>query len=888
MYYGTYGTAPNRYFVIIWHSWTYGCLNDGNDFQYTRVILEEGTNNIYVVDAWTDQGNPIDDATVGVQLNSSTAVLATDTHDPDKTNASTPAGNDLTDQNMWTFTPFTLVADDGAVTDIETPFSGGCIPATGGEDSVRISFTSYSTTPLTNIPVFYSLDGGAPVAGTIPGPVATNTTVDYTFPTTITVPGGSNTYDLEAWSEVPGDPTVSNDSTAINFTTIEGIFSYPYTEDFESGPGGWEIATGTGVSNSSWEFGTPAKPSFNAAASGDSCFFNGGFTGQYNNNEDSWVERPCFDFSTLVDPVFEANIWIDTDNDAEGMILQSSVDNGATWQDVGSVNSVPGPYVQNWYNDESLFGVFWASQDGWDEDLYTSGTPQWINVKHELTGLGGEPNVRLRFAFGSSGITTQEGVGFDDVQIYDKPADDFTISKIVSPSSSGCGSGSIETTIEFTNAGTDSQTSADYQVEFLVDNVSISTESVATPATVNNGDTVTYTFAIPFNYSVGTTYDVCAVTLLTGDQLPGNDTTCITFVPGNPIIDTYPYFEDFEDGSGGWEVGTGSANSTWVFGTPAKPTFNTAASGDSAWFNGGFTGEYNNNEESWVERQCFDFSSLGVPVFEAKVYIDSDNNADGMILQSSIDDGATWQDVGSVNSIPGPYVQNWYNDESLFGVFWASEDGWDEDINPGGTPQWIDVKHELTGLGGEPSVRLRFAFGSSGFGTQEGVGFDDVQIYDKPDIDLFAMQLLEPTSSCQLTSSEDVVLEIANNGALPQSNFTVGYQINSQPPVLETFNGTLNPGDIATYTFATTADFSAAGNYTLVGFTDVPDDTVFVNNDTTPDFFVDNLPFTSTYPYYEDFESGPQGWATLGSVLVLVRPMAAKRRLRLLGLMPLQ
>src|SRR3569832_795249 len=77
------------------------------------------------------------------------------------------------------------------------------------------------------------------------------------------------------------------------------INSFPYTEGFEASNGGW---TSGGFGND-WQWGTPLKPVINAAGGGNKCWLIGGLTGSsYTNGEASWLQSPCFDFSSLQYP----------------------------------------------------------------------------------------------------------------------------------------------------------------------------------------------------------------------------------------------------------------------------------------------------------------------------------------------------------------------------------------------------------------------------------------------------------------------------------------------------------------------------------------------------------------------------------------------------------
>ena len=138
------------------------------------------------------------------------------------------------------------------------------------------------------------------------------------------------------------------------------ITSYPYLENFDGAtPTGW-VSGGT---NSSWALGTPAKPNLIAAASGTKCWTTN-LTGNYNASEQSYVDGPCFNMSALIQPVVEMKIWWNSEFSWDGAVLQSSIDNGVTWQKVGAYGD-----PNNWYNDNSINGApggqAAATAEGW-------------------------------------------------------------------------------------------------------------------------------------------------------------------------------------------------------------------------------------------------------------------------------------------------------------------------------------------------------------------------------------------------------------------------------------------------------------------------------------------------------------------------------------------
>src|SRR5437868_3487976 len=93
------------------------------------------------------------------------------------------------------------------------------------------------------------------------------------------------------------------------------VSSFPYHEGFEFGDGNWTH----GGTASDWALGTPSKPVINAAAAGSFSWITGGLTNSsYNNGENSWLQSPCFDFTTLVNPQISFSIFWETEKRYDG------------------------------------------------------------------------------------------------------------------------------------------------------------------------------------------------------------------------------------------------------------------------------------------------------------------------------------------------------------------------------------------------------------------------------------------------------------------------------------------------------------------------------------------------------------------------------------------
>ncbi|RYY65919.1 MAG: hypothetical protein EOO13_16520, partial [Chitinophagaceae bacterium] len=209
-----------------------------------------------------------------------------------------------------------------------------------------------------------------------------------------------------------------------------------------------------------------------------------------------------------------------------------------------------------------------------------------------------------------------------------------------------------------------------------------------------------------------------------------------TAQPCSLNVASYPYIENFENNDGTWAAfGT---SSDWFWGIPGKAVMSSAGEGLKSWFTGGnrFVG-YSNGENAWILSPCFDFSSLSNPEISFKVLWETEQRFDGANLQYSLDNGNSWVIVGGLQQNNSCVSVNWYNTNSV--TYLGNARGWSGNIQPtsgsclggNGSGGWLDARHTLINLAGEPSVRFRFLFGA---GTTcnnfDGFGVDDIRIAD--------------------------------------------------------------------------------------------------------------------------------------------------------------
>lgn len=303
--------------------------------------------------------------------------------------------------------------DDLAVLSILSP-ENACDLGSGETVSVEVGNIGVLT--QSGFSVNYQVNSGPVVTEVFADSLALDETVVYTFaaPADLSAEGD---YLIRAWTNLPGDDNLENDTAAAERTHILSIGSFPYVEDFESGAAGW---TNQGLNNS-WQIGEPSGTVISSAVSGTNAMVTN-LSGFYNNSERSVALSPCMDFSALDNPGVRLSLNYRTQAGIviaqDGVVLQTSIDQGIMWRNVGDFGDPDG-----WYNFNDI-----AANPGDQEPGLTTAngwagnSGGWTTARHALDGLSGEPSVILRLAFASDAAGSAfEGIGVDDVIVADMP-----------------------------------------------------------------------------------------------------------------------------------------------------------------------------------------------------------------------------------------------------------------------------------------------------------------------------------------------------------------------------------------------------------------------------------------------------------------------------------
>ncbi len=215
VYYQVFGTAPNRQLWVKWYSYEMG--NPSVSFSYFACVLEEGTDNIYVIDEYSTTSASLT-YTTGVQENATNAVQFGGIN----TLANAGNGSSTADNDWYLYEPVFLSPDNVGVSAIVNPMT----PVVPGAQNTVVEVTNFGTNVVTSFDVDWTVDGIAQpqfnYTGSLAGGASTNVTLgSYTYT--------ADSTEIIAWTSNPNGVADSNNPDDTLSIVVCGGLSGTYT-----------------------------------------------------------------------------------------------------------------------------------------------------------------------------------------------------------------------------------------------------------------------------------------------------------------------------------------------------------------------------------------------------------------------------------------------------------------------------------------------------------------------------------------------------------------------------------------------------------------------------------------------------------------------------------
>lgn len=551
--------------------------------------------------------------------------------------------------------------------------------------------------------ITYQVNGGTPVTESTTQTIAANGAYTYPFTATYNF-SATGTYTIKAWVDFGSDPSHINDTLQTTIKHLQNdpiVLSDSYTEGFES-------ATAQTYFTGTLGFDGLDRCDFFASSSNGRArtFVNTGIarTGNRAATLDQKSNLSVISTDSLITTFNLSNynsshqLWLSFYYQNQG--IDFSAGNNRVW--------IRGSETNAWVP------VYTLPYSSSDFGVYRAATP--VNITETLANAVPAQTVSSSFQikFGEQGYRSTNSVivdgNIDDGYTYDDititlTTDDVAMLQLVTPATTNvCALTSLETiTVQVKNYS--ASVLNNISVSYQVDNGTIVTENIPTLAA---GQELNYPFAQTADLSLFKQYTLRTWVHYATDSYRTNDTLTTSFQT-TPIITSFPYMESFESSAGNWYAA--GLNSSWEWGTPAASVINKAANGTKAWVTN-LTGDHNNNELSYLYSPCFNLSGLTQPVLSfSHIFRTEDNcNCDFHWVEYCTD-GVNWIKLGTTSS-----GTNWY-DNTLYQAWKIS------------APRWQVSSFDVPV--NSSAVRFRIVmYGDPGV-TYEGVGIDDIHVFDK-------------------------------------------------------------------------------------------------------------------------------------------------------------
>ena len=298
--------------------------------------------------------------------------------------------------------------------------------------------------------------------------------------------------------------------------------------------------------------------------------------------------------------------------------------------------------------------------------------------------------------------------------------------------------------------------------------------------------------------------------------------------------------QSFEEGRGGWT--TGGTDTSWERVAPRGDVIAGAADGSYAWVTSQ-SGAYNRDEHSYLQSQCFDFTSLSRdPVMTFAVWWDL-GAGDRAAVELRVDGGEWRSLVAPLDS------SNWFNSPAARA--WIGESG-----------GWVRARARLAGTARASRVQVRFTLDSDGSDEGDGIAIDALTFREDGVVDVWLTDVSVAAGNCGADTPTNVTVRGVSAGLLQPAAVALSLEIDGSVIATEALPFvSVEPFE---YTFSQQADLTALGNHTVRVSTDVIGDEASFNDAIEKGIFT--RPVEPMDRFVETFEDGNGGWRSLGDL----------------------
>ena len=553
--------------------------------------------------------------------------------------------------------------------------------------------------------------------------VTFDTSIDLSAP-------GLHTY--EGYVTFSQDPVTTNNSI-LNAAYNGIVTQLPYSEGFERTPGGWNTKALSGTQkylfqNYPVSFRTTKSQYIWATTD-----IKG--NGKMDLNSDFVLESPIFDFTNVVSPYIEFDLYYLFHKGYDGLIVEYSEDKGATWKKVESVN-----YPETLHYDDTEGGWFTGVNTVLKKDPY----------QMRLNDLAGK-KVAVRFHIKTDDYNDGFLGGFvDNILVSDAPYDLEVLSAKLEAGKCDINNANVTLNAKITNNFATKSQIVNLTTKILdaSKNEVFSKTEKTTLNFTKFKDTISYSVSNINLQNVGEHTIAFSVFPedMTQDVKQGNN--AITFAYDNwnnedMKVSVLPYKMDFEDASKykGWRTYENKGAAGWKQGIRSEL-------GSPGWFIADHTKFMASNDDKC---NCDASNDMLVsPVFDLTNYKEAHLSFDGFgdsqhwsdgYVKVSTDGGETWAEVFHM-----PYYGAW----------------WEYDV-------------DLTPYAGKSCVQVAFQHNDNGL-FANGFAVDNIEIKDKKDYLRLSNFSVAETVYEDAPSSEFFV-SVKNLAYNPINKVKVEYQV---------------------------------------------------------------------------------------------------------------